>query len=51
MTEVCKVPLFVEKFYQDDFICDVLQKDAYHMLSGRPYHFDKDVIYKGKKNT
>ncbi|KAF7147414.1 hypothetical protein RHSIM_Rhsim03G0207400 [Rhododendron simsii] len=31
--------------------CDVIEMDASHVLLGRPWQFDVDVIYKGRDNT
>ena len=36
--------------YQDKIIYDVLPMDACHFLLGRPWKYDKDAIYHGKKN-
>ena len=37
--------------FKDEVLCDVLPMDAYHMLLGRTWKFDKSVIYHGKTNT
>lgn len=31
--------------------CDVFYMDACHVLFGRPWQFDKDVVHQGKGNT
>ena len=36
--------------YQDKILCDVLPMDACHLLLGRPWQYDRDVVYHGKKN-
>ena len=36
VTERCKVPLSIGKFYKDEIVCDVVNMDACHMLLGRP---------------
>ena len=36
--------------YTDDVLCDVIPMHAGHILLGRPWHFDKKVIYDGFKN-
>lgn len=33
---VCKVPLSKRNFYQDSFVCDVLEMDACNILLDRP---------------
>ena len=33
--------------YQDKIICDVLSIDAFHLLLGRPWQYDRDVVYHG----
>jgi hypothetical protein len=43
VTEVCKIPLSIGKFYKADVICDVIEMDASHVLLGRPWQFDVDV--------
>lgn len=37
--------------YQDSVECDVAPMDACHLLLGRPWEFDRDVLHKGKANT
>lgn len=36
--------------YQDKILCDLLPMDAFHLLQGRPWQYDRDYIYHGKKN-
>jgi len=33
--EVCRVPLSIGKYYQDEILCDVVDMDACHILLGR----------------
>ena len=35
---------------RDEVLCDVLPMDACHLLLGRPWQFDKDVIHNGRSN-
>ncbi|KAL5566686.1 hypothetical protein UlMin_029850 [Ulmus minor] len=49
--EVCVVPLSIGKIYVDEVTCDVIDMDACHVLLGRPWQFDHDIMYKGKPNT
>jgi hypothetical protein len=43
--QVC-VPFSI-KTYHDEVLCDVAPMSASHLLPGRPWQFDKDVIYNG----
>ena len=43
--------LFPLKTYHDEVLCDVAPMSASHLLLGRPWQFDKDVTYNGRKNT
>ncbi|XP_074284012.1 uncharacterized protein LOC141608569 [Silene latifolia] len=36
--------------YSDEVLCDVIPMDACHILLGRPWQFDRDVIHRGKSN-
>ena len=36
--------------YQDRVLCDVLPMDACHLLLGRPWQYDRDAVYHGKRN-
>jgi hypothetical protein len=37
--------------YRDEILCDVIPMDVCHVLLGRPWKFDINVIYDGRKNT
>jgi len=37
--------------YRDEVLCDVLPMDACHLLLGRHWQHDKDVIHHGESNT
>ena len=37
--------------YQDEVLCDVTLMDICHMLLGRPWQFDRHVVYDGHANT
>ena len=41
----------IGKLYKDEVLCDVLPMDACHVLLGRPWQFDRDVMHDGRKNT
>ncbi|XP_074284242.1 uncharacterized protein LOC141608797 [Silene latifolia] len=36
--------------YVDEILCDVIPMDACHVLLGRPWQFDRDVIHRGRSN-
>jgi hypothetical protein len=37
--------------YKDKILCDVIPLDVCHILLGRPWKFDRNVIHDGRKNT
>jgi hypothetical protein len=37
--------------YRDEILCDVIPMDVCHVLLGRPWKFDRNVIHDGRKNT
>jgi hypothetical protein len=37
--------------YKDEILCDVIPMDVCHLLLGRPWQYDKNVIHDGRKNT
>ncbi|XP_050217488.1 uncharacterized protein LOC126668325 [Mercurialis annua] len=37
--------------YRDSVWCDVVAKDACHLLLGRPWQFDRKVMHDGRNNT
>jgi hypothetical protein len=37
--------------YRDEILCDVIPMDVCHILSGRPWKFDRKFIHDGRKNT
>ncbi|XP_074283873.1 uncharacterized protein LOC141608415 [Silene latifolia] len=36
--------------YDDNILCDVVPMDACHILLGRPWQFDRNVIHHGRSN-
>ena len=46
----CLVYFTIGKHYQDEVWCDV-PMDVCHLLLGRPWQYDRKVIYDGFKNT
>jgi hypothetical protein len=37
--------------YKDEILCDVIPMDVCHILLGRPWQYDKNVVHDGRKNT
>jgi hypothetical protein len=37
--------------YRDEILCDVIPMDVCHVLLGRPWKYDRNVIHDGRKNT
>jgi hypothetical protein len=37
--------------YKDEILCDVIPVDVCHLLLGRPWQYDRNVIHDGRKNT
>lgn len=38
-------------FYKDTLYCDVTPMDISHIILGRPWQYDREVIHDGKSNT
>ncbi len=36
--------------YKDEVMCDIVPMNACHLLLGRPWQFEKSVVYNGFKN-
>jgi hypothetical protein len=37
--------------YKDEILCDVIPMDVSHLLLGRPWQYDKNIVHDGRKNT
>jgi hypothetical protein len=37
--------------YKNEILCDVIPMDVFHLLLGRPWKYDRNVIHDGRKNT
>jgi hypothetical protein len=37
--------------YRDEILCDVIPMDVCHLLLGRPWQYERNVIHDGRKNT
>jgi len=44
-----KVPFSIGT-YKDEVICDIVPIEARHILLGRPWQFDRKIIYNGLTN-
>nr|GEW46154.1 hypothetical protein [Tanacetum cinerariifolium] len=44
VTEICKVPLAIEKYYNELVTCDIVDMEACHVLLGRPWQCDVDSL-------
>nr|GEU69103.1 Asp_protease_2 domain-containing protein [Tanacetum cinerariifolium] len=49
MTEICKVPLAIEKHYNELVTCDIVNIDASQVLLGRPWQHDMYATYQENK--
>ena len=47
----CLVSFTIGKHYQDEEWCNVVPMDVCHLLLGRPWQYDRQIIYDGFKNT
>ncbi|XP_013679209.2 uncharacterized protein LOC106383681 [Brassica napus] len=43
--------LSVGSFYKDTLYCDIATMDVSHIILGRPWQYDREVIHNGKHNT
>jgi hypothetical protein len=37
--------------YRDEILCDVIPMDVCHILLGRPWQYDRNVVHDGRMNT
>jgi hypothetical protein len=37
--------------YKDEVLCDVIPMDVFHLLLGRPWKYDRNVVHDGRNNT
>jgi len=47
----CLISFSIGQNYQDELWCDVIPMDACHILLGRPWLYDRKVMYNGDLNT
>jgi hypothetical protein len=50
VTKQCLVEIKI-RGYKDEILCDVIPMDVCHLLMGRPWQYDRNVIHDGRKNT
>jgi hypothetical protein len=50
VNQQCKVEFKIGG-YKDEILCDVMHMDVFHVLLGRPWKYDRNVIHDGRKNT
>ncbi|GKB75087.1 hypothetical protein Tco_0936499 [Tanacetum coccineum] len=50
VTEICKVPLAIEKHYNELVTCDVVDMEACHVLLGSPWQHDMSATHQCKSN-
>jgi hypothetical protein len=50
VTKQCLVEIKIGG-YKDEILCDVIPMDVCHLLLGRPWQYDRNVIHDGRKNT
>jgi hypothetical protein len=50
VTKQCLVDINIGG-YNDRILCDVIPMDVCHLLLGRPWQYDRNVIHDGRKNT
>jgi hypothetical protein len=50
VTKQCLVELRIGG-YNDKILCDVSPMDVCHLLLGRPWQYDRNVVHDGRKNT
>jgi hypothetical protein len=50
VSERCRFTFSISKHYSDLMLCDVVKRDACHIIIGRPWQFDVDAQHKGRDN-
>ena len=51
INKICLIKFSIGKTYKYEVWCDVIPMDACHLLLGRPWQYDKNVLHDGEKNT
>ena len=50
VSQQCNVEFMIGG-YKDEIMCDVIPMEFFHVLLGRPWKYDSNVIHDGRKNT
>jgi hypothetical protein len=50
VTKQCSVDIKIGG-YNDKILCDVIPMDVCHLLLGRPWQYDRNIVHDGKMNT
>jgi hypothetical protein len=50
VTKQCLVKFKIGN-YHDEILCDVIPMDVCHILLGRPWQYDRNVVHDGRMNT
>jgi hypothetical protein len=50
VTKLCLVEFNIGG-YRDEILCDVIPMDVCHILLGRPWQYDRNVVHDGRKKT
>jgi hypothetical protein len=50
VTKQCLVDIKIGG-YKDKILCDVIPMDVCHLLLGRPWKYDRNIVHDGKMNT
>jgi hypothetical protein len=50
VTKQCLVDIKIGG-YNDKILCDVIPRDVCHLLLGRPWQYDRNIVHDGKMNT
>jgi len=51
VSHLCLISFSIGKSYYDELWCDIIPMDAYHILSRRPWLYDRKVMHDGFLNT
>lgn len=51
VSELCKVPFSIGKWYLDELACDVIDMNFCHLIVGCPWQFDNSMTHDGRNNT
>ncbi|KAI4365377.1 hypothetical protein MLD38_021366 [Melastoma candidum] len=51
VTKRARVLFSIRKRYKNEVVCDVIPMDAWHLLLGKPWQFDRRAQHDGYRNT